>query len=262
MGLLLPNHMARNSTRILNVLVPMKHLPDRSRLGTDRIPHMRGKDQRVPARVVVKHDLGGSVRQNAPVPVELAIDTDRRKRRRQSARSKNMLYRNVRRPAVEIAHLAGAHMGGANRKPRSQTVDPPEIDEFQERFLERHGRIEPGVVRTDRKIHSPMRQKVWPKERRNTADQDRPIRESVGKARRDASKIPSGMRFNPLPELPELRNSVVAAIARDQTGIDCADRSPDNPVRLDIRFIQSLIDARLVRSKRATTLKHQHYLAG
>src|SRR5258706_2621737 len=173
-----------------------------------------------------------------------------------------MLYRNVRRPAVEIAHLAGAHMGGANRKPRSQTVDPPEIDEFQERFLERHGRIEPGVVRTDRKIHSPMRQKVWPKERRNTADQDRPIRESVGKARRDASKIPSGMRFNPLPELPELRNSIVAAIARDQTGIDCADRSPDNPVRLDIRFIQSLIDARLVRSKRATTLKHQHYLAG
>src|SRR5258708_27700093 len=172
-----------------------------------------------------------------------------------------MPYRNVRRPAVEIAHLAGAHMGGANRKPRSFTVDPPEIDEFQERFLERHSRIVPGVVRTDRKIHSPMRQKVWPKERRNTADQDRPIRESVGKARRDASKIPSGMRFNPLPKLPELRNSVVAAIARDQTGIDCADRSPDNPVRLDIRFIQSLIDARLVRSKRATTLKHQHYMA-
>src|SRR5258706_6327960 len=65
------------------------------------------------------------------------------------------------------------------------------------------------------------------------------------------------MRFNPLPEFPELQNSIVAPIARDQTGIDRADRSPDNPVRLDIRFMQSLIDARLVRSKRATTLKHQ-----
>src|SRR5258708_13325708 len=69
------------------------------------------------------------------------------------------------------------------------------------------------------------------------------------------------MRFNPPPEFPELRNSIVASVARDQTGIDRADRSSDNPVRLDIRFIQSLIDARLVRSKRATTLKHQHYLA-
>src|SRR5258707_6483221 len=146
MGLLLPNHMARNSTRILNVLVPMKHLPDRSRLGTDRIPHMRGKDQRVPARVVVKHDLGGSVRQNAQVPVELAVDTYRRKRRRQSARSKNMSYRNVRCPAVEIAHLAGAHMSGANREPRSLAIYPPEIDEFEERLFQRRGRIVPGVV--------------------------------------------------------------------------------------------------------------------
>src|SRR5258708_39192419 len=119
MGLLLPNHMARNSTRILNVLVPMKDLPDRSRFWTDRIPHMRGKDQRVPARVVVKHDFGRSVRENAAVPVELAIDTDSRKGRRQSARSKNMPYRNVRRPAVEIAHLAGAHMSGPDREPRS-----------------------------------------------------------------------------------------------------------------------------------------------
>src|SRR6267143_5410462 len=94
MGLRLPNHMARNPTRILNVLVPMKDLPDRSRLWTDRIPHMRRKDQRVPARVVVKHDLGRSVRKNASVPKELTIDTDCRKRRRQSARSKNMPYRN------------------------------------------------------------------------------------------------------------------------------------------------------------------------
>src|SRR5258708_1347551 len=172
-----------------------------------------------------------------------------------------MPYRNVRRPAVEIAHLAGAHMSGANRKPRSLTIDQPEIDEFQERLLKRLGRIVPGVVRTDRKMHSPVRQKVWFEERRNPADQGRPVRESVGKAGGDAAKIPCGMRFNPLPEFPELQNSIVAPIARDQTGIDRADRSPDNPVRFDIRFIQSLIDAHLVRSKRSTTLKHQHYLA-
>src|SRR5258708_20431469 len=69
------------------------------------------------------------------------------------------------------------------------------------------------------------------------------------------------MRFNPPPEFREVRNSIGGSVDRNQTGIDRADRSSDNPVRLDIRFIQSLIDARLVRSKRATTLKHQHYLA-
>src|SRR5258705_10066597 len=106
-----------------------------------------------------------------------------------------------------------------------------------------------------------MRQKVWFEESGNTADQDRPIRKSVGKSGREAAKIPSGVRFNSPPEFPELRNSIVAPVARDQTRIDGADRSPDNPVRLDIRFMQSLIDARLVRSKRATTLKHQYYLA-
>src|SRR5258708_36485886 len=151
-------------------------------------------------------------------------------------------------------------MGGANRKPRPLTIDPPEIDEFQERPLERHGRIVSGLVRTHGKIHSPMRQKVWFEESGNTADQDRPIRKSVGKSGREAAKIPSGGRFNSPQEFPELRNSIVAPFALDQTRIDRADRSPDDPVRLDIRFMQSLIDARLVRYKRATTLKHQYYL--
>jgi hypothetical protein len=70
------------------------------------------------------------------------------------------------------------------------------------------------------------------------------------------------MCFNPFPEFPKLRNSILAAIARDQTGIDCADRSPDDPVRLDICFVQGLINARLVRPKRATPLKYQHDLTG
>src|ERR1700675_262670 len=110
MGLRLPNHMARNPARILNVLVPMKDLRDRSRLGTGRVPHMRREDQRVPAWVVIKHDLGWGVRQNAPIPVELAIDADRGKRRRQRARSKNMPYRNVRRDPSRLAHLADSQL--------------------------------------------------------------------------------------------------------------------------------------------------------
>ncbi len=153
-------------------------------------------------------------------------------------------------------------MGGANRKPRPLTIDPPEIDEFQERPLERHGRIVSGLVRTHGKIHSPMRQKVWFEESGNTADQDRPIRKSVGKSGREAAKIPSGVRFNSPPEFPELRNSIVAPVARDQTRIDGADRSPDDPVRLDVRFMQSLINFRLVRPKGAAPLKYQHDLAG
>src|SRR5713226_1943246 len=111
--------------------MPMKYLSHRLRLGASRIPHVYGKDQRVFAWIVVEHDLGGSVRKNAAVPVKLSLDTDRRKRRRQSARSKNVFYRNVRHSAIEVAHLAGPHMSGPNGEPRPVTIDPLEIDEFR-----------------------------------------------------------------------------------------------------------------------------------
>ena len=141
MSLPLPGYMARNSTRVLNVLMPMKNLSHRLWLGASRIPHVHGKDQRVFAWIIIEHDLGRSVRQDATVPVQFSVDTDRRKCRRQGAGSKNVFYRNLRHTAIEVAHLAGPHMSGPDGEPQSVTIDPREVDKLRQRLLKRHGRI-------------------------------------------------------------------------------------------------------------------------
>jgi len=74
MGLLLASDVACNPARVLHVLVPVKHFRHRCRLRSGRIPQMHGKDQRILARVVVKHRLGRRVRQNTAVPIQFAID--------------------------------------------------------------------------------------------------------------------------------------------------------------------------------------------
>jgi hypothetical protein len=50
-------------------------------------------------------------------------------------------------------------------------------------------------------------------------------------------------------------------IAGDEAGVDGADRSADDPVRLDAGFVQRLIDAGLLGPERAAALQHEHDLA-
>ena len=80
--LLLPGNVALGAARVLNVLLPAHDLPQRVRLGTLRVPHVRGKDHRVLARLVIEHGLDRRVRIDASVPIGLAVDADGRKRRR------------------------------------------------------------------------------------------------------------------------------------------------------------------------------------
>ena len=51
-------------------------------------------------------------------------------------------------------------------------------------------------------------------------------------------------------------------IARDQAGIDGADRGADDPVRLDAGLVQRLIDTGLIGAERTAALQHQDDLAG
>ena len=59
--------------------------------------------------------------------------------------------------AVEVAHLAGADMRGADRQPRRAAVDLSEVDQFVERLFERRGRIVAGAIGAERMMHAPMR---------------------------------------------------------------------------------------------------------
>ena len=75
---------------------------------------------------VVEHRLDRRVRQDAAVPIELAVDADRRKGRRQRAGRHHVADAERHFAAVEIAHLGGPHVGGADRQPRRALVDAGE----------------------------------------------------------------------------------------------------------------------------------------
>src|SRR5262249_34037902 len=64
-------------------------------------------------------------------------------------------------------------------------------------------------------------------------------------------QTPELLAPHPLPEFHQPLHAIVGLVASDQAGIDGADRGADDPIRLDPRFMQRLIDARLVRAERA-----------
>ncbi len=65
-GLALTSNVARDPTRILDLLVAVEDLPDGLRLVSGRMPEMHGENERVAARVIVEDALGRRVGENAP----------------------------------------------------------------------------------------------------------------------------------------------------------------------------------------------------
>ena len=57
------------------------------------------------------------------------------------------------------------------------------------------------------------------------------------------------------PELPQSVDAPFRRIAGDQGRIHRADRNPGDPVRMQIRLRQSLIDAGLIRPESTTALQ-------
>jgi hypothetical protein len=139
MRLLLACNVADDPAGILHILMAVEYLRHRDGLGARGIPQMYGEDQRVPARVVVKHRFGRRVRQDAAVPIKLAIDAHRRKCRRQRARRHNVFDAELAIAAVEIPHLAGPNMGRADGQTRHAVIDQIEIDEFTKGLFQWRG---------------------------------------------------------------------------------------------------------------------------
>ena len=129
--------------------------------GADRVPHVHGEDQRVAARVVVEDHLGRRVGEDAAVPVELAVDAHGRERRRQRARRHDVLDADLHVAAVEVAHLAGAHVRGADGQPRLAAVDEREIDQLGQRLLQRRGRVVAGALGAERRRACPRTPSGW-----------------------------------------------------------------------------------------------------
>src|SRR5260370_642872 len=69
--------------------------------------------------------------------------------------------------AVEISHLAGSQMGGANREARAAVVHQIEIDEFAKRLLERFCGVISGAIGTDRTVRASMGERIRSEETGN-----------------------------------------------------------------------------------------------
>ena len=60
-----------------------------------------------------------------------------------------------------------------------------------------------------------------------------------------------------LPEFAQAIDPAFRRIAGDQRRIDGADRDSGDPVRMEVRFRQRLIDAALIGAERAATLQQK-----
>src|SRR5262245_24556438 len=91
--------------------------------------------------------------------------------------------RNRGLAAVEVAHLARAHVRGADGEPRGATRDEGKIDKLGQSLLQRSRRVETGLVAPERIMRAQKRQWIRLEESRDAAEQRRPIRRRVGEAR-------------------------------------------------------------------------------
>ena len=161
MRLQLAGDVGGDAARILDVLLAVHHLPHRLGLRADGVPHVHGEDQRVAARVVVEDHLGRRVGEDAAVPVELAVDAHCREGRRQGARRHDVLDAERHVAAVEVLHLARAHVRGADRQAGPAAVDEREVDELGERLFQRLGRVVAGAVGAQHDMRCPRRPSDW-----------------------------------------------------------------------------------------------------
>src|SRR2546425_3272161 len=137
MNLLLPRDVALGSTRVLDVLLPAHHLPQRRGIGPFGVPHLYRKDHRVLARLVVEYGLDRRVRINATVPIRVAVDVDGRERWRQCTGGEHMVDAHGFVATVEVAHFARPDVYRADRQANLASIEMIEVDQVGEGVLER-----------------------------------------------------------------------------------------------------------------------------
>jgi hypothetical protein len=104
--------------------------------------------------------------------------------------------------AVEISHLAGPDMGGADGQARPRAIDPIEVDELAKRLQQRRGRIIAGAVGAKRIAIPGVCQWIGFEKTGNAARHRRPIGQFLVEAGKGIVKIPDRILLYPLPEIP------------------------------------------------------------
>jgi hypothetical protein len=241
---------------VLDLLVLVEHVQHAFGLAAVGIPDLDRKDHRTAARLVVQHRLDRRIGIDAAIPVRLAVDAHRRKRRRQRARRHHVRGHQRLLAAVEIAHRAGARVDRADREPHMLVVDVIEIDQRVDGAAQRAGLIKGRVLDADPRIGIPPRRQVRFKE----SGYALPDGHGVGDGARHGRKS-QRVLLHAVPELAQAVEPVLRRVAGDDGAVDGAYRGADHPVRLQAGFVHGLVHAQLVGAQRAAALQDQDDLA-
>src|SRR5215831_20019274 len=107
-------------------------------------------------------------------------------------------------------------------------------------------------------MKSPGRMRVEMEEPRHALRQRRYVGEKATEQRGRPRFVERAPAREPSPECLQLLEPVLDGIAGDDGAVDRADRRADHPVRHDAAFTESFVDAGLIGTERAPTLKHEH----
>ena len=136
-----------------------------------------------------------------------------------------------------------------------------EIDEPQQGLAQRRRRVEAGVIDPKRGPGAAECSQVRCEEARNAGADRCPKGELIGKPRPGGPASPGVAPLNARPELLEPLKPARPRVAGDNGRVDRTDGCADDPIGLDMRLVQRLIDPDLVGAEGATALQHQDNLA-
>ncbi len=138
------------AARILDFLLAHRDLGHGARQDAARAPQIDLEGERVARRTALEHPAQRCVRDQAAVPVVLALDLDRRKGRRQGAARHHVLGADAVGGVVEIDEVSGRHVDRTDAEARLAGVDPIEIDQPLEGRLQRRRIVVAGRLRRAR----------------------------------------------------------------------------------------------------------------
>src|SRR5262245_31710723 len=110
-----------------------------------------------------------------------------------------MPHRDGGLAAVEVAHLARAHVRGADRQARRAAFNERKVDQLGERLREWRRRVEAGAVPSERIVRAEKSQRIGLEESRNAAEQGRPKGRGIGEPR-PVRQTPEFLALHAAPE--------------------------------------------------------------
>ena len=223
------------------------------------------EDQAAPPPRLVEHVLQRRVGDDAAVPVELAVDLDRREARRQGAAGHDVARIEATGIAgVEVPEVAVPDVDRADRETHASRIEEVEIDQRFQRLLQRL-----GVVVADRAQRAGRLEWCGRNARHEEPlDAEQHGDRRVGLVDRVAGAVDpvqlrrqrrrrERKRRHLLPEFAQPGNAPLRRVAGDQRRVDGADRDARHPVRHLVHRRQRFEHAGLVGAERAAALQDE-----